>query len=103
MESTSQQQPHDDQKSPDRSLSKTLTVAALAASLGVSLGGPVGEALAATKRLESPPTAYSRQDKDSVQSEQLKLSTQSKTSVQGKFAPSSQFKWAPGQQNQYGR
>ncbi|WP_319586998.1 hypothetical protein [uncultured Desulfobulbus sp.] len=104
MESTSQQQPHDDQKSSDRSLSKTLTVAALAASLGVSLGVPVGDALADNKRMESPPTAYSRQDKDSVASEQMKFSTQTKTSVQGKIAPSSQIKTeGPMQQNLYGR
>ncbi len=103
MESISQQQPHDDRKSSDRSLSKILTIAAMAASLGVSLGVPVGDALAVDQKLSSPPDAYSSQHKDSVQSEQMKDSTQVKTSVQGKFAPSSQFKWAPGQQNQYGR
>ena len=104
MESPSQQHPHDDQKLSDRSLGKTLAVAALAASLGVSLGVPVGDALAADQKLESPPSAYSRQHKDNVASEQMKFSTQTKTSVQGKFAPSSQIKTeVPIQQNQFGR
>ena len=73
------------------SLKKSLTLAAVAASLGVSLGVPVADVLAANVKLESPPTPVSRQDKHNVSSEQLKYSNQLKQSNQLKIE-SSQFK-----------
>jgi hypothetical protein len=74
-----------------RSLKKNLDIAALAASLEVSLGVAVGDVLAASEKLSSPP-ALSRQDKDNVASEQLKISNQSKMSNQIKDKSSSQLK-----------
>ena len=71
-------------KPTGRSLKKNLAVATVAASLGVSLGVPVADVLAANERLSSPPT-LSRQDKDTIVSEQMKVSNQGKLSNQIKI------------------
>jgi len=91
MDSTTNTHPHNDQQPSTGSLKKSLTLAAVAASLGVSLGVPVADVLAANVKLESPPTPVSRQDKHNVSSEQLKYSNQLKQSNQLKVE-SSQFK-----------
>lgn len=80
-----------EQNPTGRSLKQNLAVATVAASLGVSLGVQAGEALAADIGSGSPPSPLSRQDKDRMTAEQIKLSEQLKMSNQGKF--SNQHKW----------
>lgn len=84
MDPKFQKQPASEKDKTDRSLKKYLAVATMAASLGVSLGVPVNEVLALDEKMSSPPE-YSKQLKENVTSDQIKLKNQSN---QGKFKSS---------------
>ena len=87
MESKSQKQSTNGEKTSSRLFKKNLAVATMVASLGVSLGVPVSDALADNERMSSPP-GYSRQDNQDVASEQMKFSNQTKISNQAKWKSS---------------
>ena len=73
-----------DDKKAGRSFKKNIAMAAVAASLGLSLGVPVGDALAQSENMDSPPS-YTLDDNTDSSSENIKSPLESR---QGKFKSS---------------